>query len=326
MSSNYFKLGVATAGIYACYLAYGIFQETLYKVQEDGSVFAATAFLMMFQCVVNALLSLVVDAYKTAGDKDQWKWIGTLTSKEVVGTSIVYVSAMYMSNEALQYVSYPTQALAKSCKMIPVLIGRVFINGERYGWMKYVCVLLMTIGIAMFQMWGGKKKGGSHGAAPVEGFGGEGYGMFLLVISLVFDGIGGPFQEKLKGMHLSNTQQIVVNNVWAAALMMLVSLFYGEFWSAVSGAGHAAAWHRMARGRVCRRGYRDMHRDRYAMMLRAYRLAHLLSSLFLRVAPPSLQLSYIRTHPAILQALVAFSMCSGESRRSHTHNGLDTRT
>lgn len=187
-----------------------------------------TAFLMMFQCVINALISLIVDGYKTAGEKDAWKWLRTITSPEVIFTSVVYVSAMYMSNEALQYVTYPTQALAKSCKMIPVLIGRVIISGERYGFMKYVCVLLMTIGIALFQMWGSKKK------MADEGFGGEGFGMLLLVISLVFDGISGPFQEKLKQLHLSNTQQIVVNNFWAALLMGAVSLFKGEFFTAVS--------------------------------------------------------------------------------------------
>lgn len=34
-------------------------------------------------------------------------------------SSFSYVAAMFCSNAALGYVNYPTQVLAKSCKMIP---------------------------------------------------------------------------------------------------------------------------------------------------------------------------------------------------------------
>ena len=36
-------------------------------------------------------------------------------------TALTYLVAMACSNEALKHVTYPTQALAKSCKMIPVV-------------------------------------------------------------------------------------------------------------------------------------------------------------------------------------------------------------
>ena len=129
--------------------------------------------------------------------------------------------AMYMSNEALQYVTYPTQALAKSCKMIPVLFGRVLFLRKQYSFMKYACVILMTVGIAMFQMSGKKK-------LATEGFGGEGFGMLLLGVSLALDGITGPLQELLKARKLSNNQQIIVNNVWATLLMVVVAAFLGQ--------------------------------------------------------------------------------------------------
>ena len=37
--------------------------------------------------------------------------------------------AMASSNEALRYVSYPTQVLGKSCKMVPVMAGGVLLGG-----------------------------------------------------------------------------------------------------------------------------------------------------------------------------------------------------
>jgi len=38
---------------------------------------------------------------------------------EYMGGSVSYIAAMCFANLSLQYVSYPMQALAKSCKPIP---------------------------------------------------------------------------------------------------------------------------------------------------------------------------------------------------------------
>jgi hypothetical protein len=39
---------------------------------------------------------------------------------------------MLSSNVALRYVSFSAQALAKSCKIIPVMLMRIVINKKRY--------------------------------------------------------------------------------------------------------------------------------------------------------------------------------------------------
>ena len=49
-----------------------------------------------------------------------WTPLGLLAVAEV---SFTFLLAMFFSNEALVYVPYPMQVLAKSCKMIPVLIA-----------------------------------------------------------------------------------------------------------------------------------------------------------------------------------------------------------
>ena len=43
---------------------------------------------------------------------------------------VCYTLAMIFSNNSLKHVNYPTQVLAKSCKMIPVLVaGTLFGSG-----------------------------------------------------------------------------------------------------------------------------------------------------------------------------------------------------
>jgi UDP-galactose transporter B1 len=247
-AARHLQLLSCVAGIYVCYLLYGLAQETLYRTQADGTTFAATAFVLAAQCLVNGIIAVAGDvlvrlvgggkideaAAKKEADKGRDKharasfWSALFTT-DVIGTGAVYVFAMYTSNEALQYVSYPTQALAKSCKMIPVMLGRVLYLRHSYGFMKYLCVLLMTVGITVFQMAGSAKK---HSAS--EGFGGEGWGLLLLAASLCLDGVTGPMQEKLKSVHkLSNMEQMLVNNIWATAIMATIAAVQGQVGPAV---------------------------------------------------------------------------------------------
>ena len=52
--------------------------------------------------------------------------------------------AMAGSNEALRYVSYPTQVLGKSCKMVPVMAGGIVLGGKTYSAFEYLQVALIT--------------------------------------------------------------------------------------------------------------------------------------------------------------------------------------
>lgn len=108
------------------------------------------------------------------------------------------------------------------------MLGRVLYLRQRYSLIKYACVLLMTIGIAMFQM-SGKKQMAS------EGFGGEGLGLVLCAVSLVLDGLCGPQQEMLRTTHnLTTNQQMVVNNFWATIYMGFAAGYMGQLEYGVS--------------------------------------------------------------------------------------------
>ena len=88
--------------------------------------------------------------------------------------SFTYLSAMGASNQSLNYVNYPTQALGKSCKMIPIMLLNVIIGGKKYSLREYACVLSITLGIVLFRL--AKSKGGS-------GQENSSFGLLLLAIS-----------------------------------------------------------------------------------------------------------------------------------------------
>jgi UDP-galactose transporter B1 len=95
---------------------------------------------------------------------------------------------MAASNEALRYVSYPTQVLGKSCKMVPVMAGGIVVGGKKYSLTEYVQVALITIGVCIFNFGGKSKKGGSD--SP--------FGLGLIGLSLLMDAFTGGLQDKVK--------------------------------------------------------------------------------------------------------------------------------
>lgn len=96
-----------------------------------------------------------------------------------------------------RYVIYPIQVLAKSCKPVPVMIMGAFM-GKRYPLRKYLNVLMIVGGVALFMGGGDKKKksADSDDASPSQLI-----GILLLFISLCFDGGTGAYEDKLMSVH-----------------------------------------------------------------------------------------------------------------------------
>lgn len=243
-ASTQAKLLFSITGIYACYLYYGVLQQALYTKQEDGTKLRGTAFVLMVQCVFNAAIAgawMLISAAGCGGGGSGGEetraarppFARTLASRDVMLVSAVYVGAMFASNESLRYVDYAYQALAKSCKLIPVMVGRIVINKETYGPVKYACVLLMTAGITAYEFLK-DGPGGAHGGAHGSGASTTSYmGLALLAFSLALDGASGPGQETIKHL-LSQAEQMLASNVWGAAYMLAITVGLGQLGESVA--------------------------------------------------------------------------------------------
>lgn len=179
--------------------------------------------MLFVQCVTNAAV-----AY---GATFIWKpQRASLPLQPFAFTSFAYLGAMLCSNEALKHVSFPTQALAKSCKMIPVMIMGVFIRRKKYTLRDYVCVIVITAGIAVFQLGKGSNKHAERENST--------YGLLLLFTSLTLDGISGPKQEEISHqLRPSVHQQMYYTNIWAVIYTGIGALVTGQaftgFWFCV---------------------------------------------------------------------------------------------
>ncbi|KAK1864138.1 hypothetical protein I4F81_006689 [Pyropia yezoensis] len=167
------------AGIYTCYLSYGVLQERIYKSSYapaatdliDGGRYHFTLFLVFAQTTVNALSALppLASFAQPKHTVPVWKY---------AKLALFYLAAMLFSFSALHHMSYPMQALGKSCKMVPVMLMGVLIRGRKYTPRDYACAFLITAGVAIFSYKGSAANAQSHTSA---------LGVFLLLASLVMD-------------------------------------------------------------------------------------------------------------------------------------------
>ncbi|WVQ93971.1 hypothetical protein IAU59_001049 [Kwoniella sp. CBS 9459] len=119
---------------------------------------------------------------------------------------------------ALRHISYPTMVLGKSCKLIPVLLLNVILYRRRFSPHKYVVVALVTVGISLFMLMaegGKKKKGGSDSA----------WGLWLLVVNLLIDGLTNSTQDQIFSAYRSFTgQQMMFCMSFFTQLLLLPAL------------------------------------------------------------------------------------------------------
>ena len=233
------------AGIFFFYgTLYSDAQRELTVKPKDPSDpgFTFTAFMLLVQCSGNALFSLVMHFLTvpfgvcTPGEElararvrapraALKPFLSVLLSLDAALVSFGYVFAMYSSNFALLYVSFPLQVLAKSCKMVPVMLGSILILGARFGLSKYLSVATMTAGVMYFQYLEPAK----HGKAAAET---KWFGPALLCASLALDGLSGPLQENMKKKYVVTAfQQNLISNAWAVVYMGLLTLALPNEWT-----------------------------------------------------------------------------------------------
>ena len=171
------KMFIGSAGIFFSFSVFAVLQEDVYKkaygAMADGTggeFFASTFFALLIERGLNALVAFIGVA--TLGKSGL-----VIPHVDIFQSGVSQMLAMAASNEALRYVSYPTQILGKSCKMVPVMAGGIVLGGKKYSLVEYLQVVAITAGVCVFNFGGKKKKSGAD--SPL--------GLFLIGASLLMD-------------------------------------------------------------------------------------------------------------------------------------------
>ena len=118
---------------------------------------------------------------------------------------------------SLAHIDYITYLLAKSCKLLPVMLLHTTLFRKRYPMYKYVVVAAVTAGVAVFALHSGKKR---KGAAALQGERNYPWGLLLLSINLLQDGLTNTTQEYIFAAFrpFSGPQMMCANNMMATAV------------------------------------------------------------------------------------------------------------
>lgn len=125
------------------------------------------------------------------------------------------VSAKAFTSLALASgVSFPVVTLAKSGKMVPVMIGSLLLGGAKYTLREYLAVLAIIAGTCIVSM--GKKSSGKASSL---------LGVAFIALSLTCDGITGGVQNRLKkkGAELGVKPKPYDMMFWTNLYMMLTA-------------------------------------------------------------------------------------------------------
>jgi UDP-galactose transporter B1 len=126
---------------------------------------------------------------------------------------------------ALKNISYPAQVLAKSCKMVPVMLMGTLLHRKRYSALEYLCMSMIGVGVSLFA-----RKSSSAVTRKLASPNAP-LGYFLCFMNLTLDGYTNAAQDEINKHHPKNSpiHMMAWMNFWG-------TLYYGAY-LAVSGIG-----------------------------------------------------------------------------------------
>ncbi|KAI2089100.1 UDP-galactose transporter [Ophidiomyces ophidiicola] len=202
------QLVICVAGIYASFLSWGVLQETItttaWPVQPPTAQnphppterFTFSVVLNTIQSFFAAITGFCYLYFSTP--RGQKRLPVFPTRRILIPLILVSISSSLASPfgyASLAHIDYLTFILAKSCKLLPVMLLHLTIFRKRYPLYKYGVILLVTVGVATFTLHhptAGKKK-----SSKLNDNNSSAFGLFLLSVNLLLDGLTNTTQDHI---------------------------------------------------------------------------------------------------------------------------------
>lgn len=198
---------ICVSGIYASFLTWGLLQERITttpyamqpstwtnKTHESSAVeyFRFPIFVNTIQALF-AFISGSVYLYLSTG---HYTPIPSPAAFWPLGlVSVTTTLASPFGYASLAHVDYLTFVLAKSCKLLPVMALHITLFNKRYPLSKYLIVFAVTAGVAIFTLY--HPPNPAHGKSSKNAAKSSYYGLALLGINLLFDGLTNTTQDHI---------------------------------------------------------------------------------------------------------------------------------
>lgn len=191
-----------------------------YGVEEES--FKSSKFLVFANRIVSLGVASAMIWYKgSAADSTPPFRFSYCATSNILSSVCQY--------EALKYVSFPTQVLAKSCKMVPVMVMGYVVSRRAYPLLDWLVALAVTCGVLAFKL-NEAPDGPGSGGTERAGIESELRGYVLIVGYMAFDSFTSNWQEALfkEYPHVTTVQMMRQVNLFSAVFTAIGLLLTSE--------------------------------------------------------------------------------------------------
>lgn len=203
-------------GLMLSYLTWGILQEKIMTREYIGIDGKTKTFFKDSQFLVFAnrfLAFIIASIYLIA--RHQTRHRAPLFKYSYASFS--NIMSAWLQYEALKYISFPTQVLAKSCKIIPVMIMGRIISRNKYEFYEYIVAGAISVGMIFF-LSGSYDQSKNTPITTITG-------LFLLCLYMVFDSFTSNWQSEIFKSYGVNSLQMMCGVNLFSSLFTAASLF-----------------------------------------------------------------------------------------------------
>ncbi|KAI9785207.1 MAG: UDP-galactose transporter [Geoglossum umbratile] len=210
------ELVICVGGIYVSFLTWAFLQERITTTSYPSPATEGTRERFTYSIFLNTIQSLF--AFLTGS---LYLHLTTpnarlIPSRELILPLLLVAITSSLASPfgyaSLKHIDYITFILAKACKLLPVMALHLTVFRTRYPLYKYAVVAAVTAGVAVFTL--------HHPSAKKKGQSGNGgnnslWGLFLLAINLLFDGLTNSTQDYIfqTFQPYSGPQMMCVQNI-----------------------------------------------------------------------------------------------------------------
>lgn len=218
--SEAFVLAYCFLGLQVSYLTWGVLQEKImtqkyYEVLPtggtDGQRFGDSQFLVFVNRVLAFTLSGLYLLFT-----HQPRHLAPVYKYSYCSFSNIMSS--WCQYEALKFVAFPTQVLAKASKVIPVMLMGRLVSRKSYDWHEYLLAFAISLGMGLFLL---SRSSSSSSTSPTSS---SLSGLIILASYLILDSFTSNWQSELFRTYRMSSAQMMCGVNFFSCLLTLVSL------------------------------------------------------------------------------------------------------
>ena len=217
------QVAICSCGLIISFCIWGLLQERILTQTYDGEYYQHSYGLVFQSRLGGLLLSATLMRYSNVSWENSPLW-------EYSFPSVANMLSSWCQYEALQYVSFPAQMLAKAFKMVPVMLMGKFLHNKDYESFEYISASMVGFGLYLFLDSSEKIDFSQNVFGNTENVHGSMCGLVLLLLYLFFDSFTSQWQTRMFQLNksLNPLQMMLIMNTFSAVFSFVTLVHQAE--------------------------------------------------------------------------------------------------